>query len=185
MTLVTRVACTPAAPETCDPVRLAAPLRRIVTELDSALPIRTLRTMAEVRSASLARQRFLATLLAAFAAFAVLLALIGVYSVIAYAVRQREHEIAVRMAVGAAAGDVTRLFVRQGLVVLAAGLAIGLYGAAVIGRVVDTQTLGVTASRWSAPTIAAITFAGAGLAAIWWPARRAARTDPAVALRQE
>jgi ABC-type antimicrobial peptide transport system permease subunit len=132
-----------------------------------------------------ASPRFLATLLGGFALTAAVLALVGAYGVVAYAVRQREREIAVRMAIGAGRAQITRLFVRQGAVVLGAGLALGVIGALAAGRLLESQLFGVTASDPMALAAVAGAFGLAGLAAIWWPARRAAATDPALALRAE
>jgi putative ABC transport system permease protein len=167
------------------PAPALAALRRALRELDPEASLDGNGMLAETREQRLARPVFLAGLLAAFAAFAVLLALVGTYGVIAYAVKQREHEIAVRMAVGADTRDVTGLFLRQGARVLGAGVAAGLAGAVVIGRLLESQTFGV--GRSDAPTLlsVAVALASAGLLAVWWPARRAAATDPASALRQE
>ena len=131
------------------------------------------------------RPRFLAWVLGSFAVAAAVLALVGVYSVIAYAVRQREREIAVRMAVGADPARITRVFVRQGGTILATGLDCGVLAALAGGRLIESQLFGVTAHDPLALSLAAGAFAAAGLFAIWWPARRAAATDPAVALRAE
>jgi putative ABC transport system permease protein len=132
-----------------------------------------------------ARPRFLAWLLGAFAAIAALLALVGVYGVIAYAVRQREREIAVRLAIGADPGQITRLFLRQGGVLLLTGLALGVVGALAAGRLIESQLVGVTPRDPMALAMAVVAFATAGLVAIWWPSRRAGATDPAIALKAE
>lgn len=164
-----------------------AALRQAVNEIDPevSLDATSPGALSTLIDQQLSRPRFLAALLAAFAAFAVLLALIGVYGVIAYAVRQREHEIAVRMAVGASATDVTRLFLRQGIVVLAAGIVIGLYGATIITRLLAPQIVGMRSDDPPTFIVTACGFATAAMLAIWWPARRAARTDPLIVLRQE
>jgi len=160
-------------------------LRQAVQEVDPELALDTSRPLQEFVDEQLARPRFLASLLAGFALFAALLALLGVYGVIAYAVKQREHEIAVRMALGADARAVTRLFVRQGALVLGIGIAAGLCGATALGRSLETQLYGVRPGDPATLVAASLAFAAAGLAAVWWPARRAARTDPVVALREE
>ena len=120
-----------------------------------------------------------------FALIAAVLALIGAYGVIAYAVRQREREIAVRLAVGADPSRITRLFLRQGSWILAAGLAAGVLAVLAGGRLLESQLFGVTARDPLTLAAAVTAFAGAGLLAIWWPARRAATTDPSLALRAE
>jgi ABC-type antimicrobial peptide transport system permease subunit len=100
-------------------------------------------------------------------------------------VRQREREIAVRLAVGADPARITRLFLQQGGWILLAGLGLGLIGALAAGRLIESQLFGVTARDPIALAAAATAFAIAGMFAIWWPARRAASTDPAIALRSE
>ena len=114
-----------------------------------------------------------------------MLALVGIYAVIAYAVRQREREIAVRLAIGADRRSITRLFLRQGASVLVAGLALGAGGALVLGRVLETQLFGVKATEPRVIVATTLAFSLCGLLAIWWPARMAASTDPASALKQE
>jgi putative ABC transport system permease protein len=131
------------------------------------------------------RPRFLASLLVAFATFAGLLALVGMYGTIAYAVRQREREIAVRMAIGADRQAVTRLFVRQGALVLGGGLVLGAGAAIASGRLLESQLYGVRPGDPWLLTLTMLGFAACGLLAIWMPARRAAAMDPATALKQE
>jgi len=104
---------------------------------------------------------------------------------VSFAVRQREHEIAVRMAVGADRGVIIRLFLRDGTRILAAGLAAGALGAIAMGRVLETQVFGVPAVDPRTIVTASLGLAGACLAAIWWPARRASGIDPVIALREE
>jgi ABC-type antimicrobial peptide transport system permease subunit len=127
----------------------------------------------------------MAWVLSSFAGFAALLALVGVYSVCAYSVRQREREIGVRLAVGADPGTVTRLFVREGGTSIAIGLAAGLVAAAALGQVLRSQLFGLDPL---APGLLAATtalFALCGAFALWWPASRAARVDPARVLKDE
>jgi predicted permease len=161
------------------------PFRSALREIDSEIAINRPRAMQAVLDEVTAGPKFLATLLGGFAVVAALLALIGAYGVIAYAVRQREREIAVRMAIGAGRAQITRLFVRQGAVVLAAGLTLGTIGALAAGRLLESQLFGVTARDPLALAGVVGAFGLAGLLAIWWPARRAAATDPAIALRSE
>lgn len=165
--------------------RLEPELRTAVGDIDREVAIGTPQLLAERLEQERSRPRFLASLLVAFAGFAGLLALVGVYGAIAYAVRQREREIAVRMAVGADRGDVVQLFLRQGGLVLAAGLILGVGAALGSGRLLESQLYGV---RPGDPWVLALTtfgFAACGLLAVWLPARRAAATDPAIALRTE
>jgi putative ABC transport system permease protein len=160
-------------------------LRAGLRDIDPEIAINRPRPMQEVLDEVIAGPRFLASLLGIFAMIAAALALIGAYGVIAYTVRQREREIAVRMAIGAGRAQITRLFVRQGAVVLAAGLALGVIGALGAGRLLESQLFGVTAHDPLALAGVVGAFGLAGFAAIWWPARRAAETDPAIALRSE
>ena len=116
---------------------------------------------------------------------AALLTLVGVYGLIAYAVRQREREIAVRLALGADPARLTRLFVRQGGFILIVGVALGVFGALAAGRLIESQLFGVTSRDPVALAGTAAVFAVTGLFAIWWPSRRATAADPALALRAE
>lgn len=141
---------------------------------------RPLQTMVDEATA---RPRFMASLLTSFAVVAALLALVGVYSVIAYAVRQREREIAVRLAVGAAPGQVVRLFLRQGAGILVIGLSAGVLLALTAGRLIESQLFGVRAHDPLSIAVALAAFGCAGMLAVWWPARRAALTNPAATLR--
>jgi putative ABC transport system permease protein len=113
-----------------------------------------------------------------------MLSLVGIYGVIAYAVRQREREIAIRMAVGAAGRDVLAMFLRQGAVVLACGLALGVVAAVGLGRVLETQLFGVRPAEPAVLAAMTMAFAMCGIAAVAWPARAAAGMDPAAALKE-
>jgi predicted permease len=168
-----------------EPGNWLAPLRSAMREIDPEMAMDRVRPMQVAVNETTARPRFLASLLGAFAIVAALLALVGVYGVIAYAVRQREREIAVRLAIGADPAQVTRLFVRQGGVILLSGLAVGLAGVVAAGRVIESQLFSVTPRDPIALGGAVGAFALAGLIAIWWPSRRAGATDPAAALRAE
>lgn len=160
-------------------------VRSAVREIDPEIAVGPGRSLKRQMDEATARPRFLALLLGSFAAVAALLALVGMYGVVAYAVRQREREIAVRMAIGADPARITRLFLRQGGWILLAGLVLGLAGALGAGRLIESQLFGVTSRDPVALAAAIAAFATAGLFAIWWPSRRAAATDPAIALRSE
>ena len=160
-------------------------IRTAYRDIDPEIAIQRSRSLATVMNEMTARPRFLTWLLTSFALIAAVLALIGAYGVIAYAVRQREREIAVRLAIGADPARITRLFLRQGSWILAVGLAVGVAAVLAGGRLLESQLFGVTARDPLTLTAAVVAFAWAGLAAIWWPARRAATTDPALALRAE
>lgn len=167
------------------PVSLLSPFQSAFRDIDPEISVRTPSALQTTVDELTARPRFLASLLAAFASVAALLTLVGVYGLIAYAVRQREREIAVRLALGADPARLTRLFVRQGAFMLIVGLALGVFGAVGAGRLIESQLFGVTSRDPVALAGTAGVFALAGLFAIWWPARRATAADPALALRAE
>ena len=160
-------------------------LRRILGGVDPEIAVSPIQRLGEMMDQQFARPRFLATLFSAFGIFAATLGAIGLYVVLAYAVKHREHEIAVRIAVGASGGDISRMVVRDGVWVVVAGLVLGVFGAVAIGRLLRSQLFGVDPQ--DALTIAASTLllVLVSLAAIWWPARRASRTDPVIALKAE
>ena len=168
-----------------DPAASVAAFRGAVYELDPEIVVQNARPLQVVIDETAARPKAVAWLLSSFAVMATALALVGVFGVVAHTVRQREREIAIRMALGADPAGLTRLFLRQGLTVLALGVGIGLVGAVGIGRLIESQLFGVTAADPVALAGAAAAFAAIGAAAIWWPSRRAAATDPAAALRAE
>ena len=167
-----------------EPVAVAGAIRATVRELDPDLPLTDVRTLEDHLGLMLMPLRAAAALLAAFGALALTLAVVGIYSVMAYTVSQRTREVGIRMALGARLGDVLALVLRQGLVVVAAGLLAGAAAAAVVTRFAASLFHGVS------PTDP-MTFAGAlgllgaaGLAAALVPALRAARIHPSEALRQ-
>jgi predicted permease len=159
-------------------------VRAAIAGIDPDLAFATPRPLAETLDLQRAGPRALATLLVIFASLAALLSLVGIYGVIAYAVRQREREIAIRMAVGADGAAVLRLFLRQGAVILACGLPLGVVGAIGLGRVLETQLFGVRPAEPAVLALATAAFAACGLMAIAWPARTAAAMDPAAALKE-
>jgi predicted permease len=133
----------------------------------------------------LAGTRFLTSMLTGFAIFAALLAVLGIYGVTAYAVQQREREMAIRIALGATGRAVIRMFLNDGALVLVSGIACGLLAAAAVTRMLEHQLYGV--QRFDASTLVATCalMAVAGLLATWWPARRAAIKDPLPLLKEE
>jgi putative ABC transport system permease protein len=136
-------------------------------------------------SASIAQPRFNVLLLSAFAAVAMILAVVGVYGVMSYSVALRTREIGVRIALGGQARDIAGLIVRQGMRVALTGLAIGLLSALALGRVMTGLLFGVTAADPLTFTAAGVVLAAVALAACYLPARRAMRIDPVTALRNE
>ncbi len=160
-------------------------LRDAVRTADPEIALDRTVTLAELADRAGTGPRLLAGLLAGFALAAVLLALVGIAGAVAYAVRQREREIAVRVALGAAPAQVVRLFLRQGAAVLGAGLALGVPAALGVGRLLESQLFAVGPRDPLTLAVSALLFGAAALGATWWPARRAAATDPSVALRVE
>jgi putative ABC transport system permease protein len=132
-----------------------------------------------------APRRFNMLLLGTFALSALLLALVGIYGVIAYSVAQRTHEIGVRMALGAGSGTIARMVVVRGSRLLLFGMAIGLIGSIVVAQLLARQVWNVSAFDPIAFAIVSGVLLTAGLQACLWPALRASRTDPVIALRQD
>ena len=142
-------------------------------------------TMDEAVTASVAQPRFRMWLLALFAGAATLIATAGLYGLMAYAVTQRRREIGVRMALGARPADVLRLVLTRAFGIVVAGVIVGLAGAAGVTRVLQRFLFGVTPTDPIAFTIVTLLLMAVGLLAAWFPARRATRIDPCVALRSE
>jgi ABC-type antimicrobial peptide transport system permease subunit len=165
------------------PLSLFDDLRAIAAELDPHAVIHEPRAV-EGENRQLAGTTFLTTMLTALAAIAGCLAILGIYGVTAYAVQQRTREIAIRMALGAAAGAVVRLFVKEGAVVLGIGLGVGLFGAGAVTRVLEHQLFGVRASDPSTLAATCLLLGAAGILATWWPAKRASLSSPIVALKE-
>lgn len=160
-------------------------IREAIRHVDPELALDRLRPLQSLIDALATRPRFMMTLLGALALAATVLALVGLYGVIAYAVRQREREVAVRLAVGAVPRQIVGLFVRQAMRVIASGLVLGLAITLMATRLIESELFGVSARDPVALAGAAAAFGVAALAAVWYPARRASATDPAVALRNE
>ncbi|AHG87825.1 permease [Gemmatirosa kalamazoonensis] len=170
---------------TGSPETLAGALRREVHAVDPTLAIADVQPMRGVVATSVARQRFLAQLLGGFAVSALVLALVGIYGVVANTVVQRSGEFGIRVALGATRGDVQRDVLGGSLARTALGLAIGLGGALVAGRALATQLYDV---RITDPVVLggiAVLLVAAALLASWVPARRATRVDPMRVLRSE
>jgi len=164
---------------------LGTALRRIFRELDRDLPVYDVQSLAQYRYDRGAESRMGSTLLTIFGSLALLLATIGVYAVMAFAVNQRTREIGVRVALGAARSQIVQLFVAEGARLASIGVAIGLVLAAILAKVLASVFLGLQLSDALTFMAGAVVLAIAAVTASWIPARRAARVDPMVALRSE
>jgi putative ABC transport system permease protein len=170
---------------TGDPEAMTKSIAAVVSSMDSDLPIADVRTMDQIVSESLGSDRFKAILYGTFAGLALLLAAIGIYGVMAFAVAQRTHEIGLRMALGAGREKVVFLIMREGLALALAGLVLGLIGAGLVGRTMSGMLYGVGTIDISAFGGVAIVLLASAILACYVPARRAARVDPMIALRYE
>ena len=170
---------------TSDPVALVPQVRQIVSGVDSNVGIDAIVPMSRLAANAVARERFYAVMLGSFAALAGVLAAIGVYGVLTYAVIQRTQEIGVRMAIGAQPAAVLALVLRKGFVLTAIGIAIGLVGAAVGTRALQGMLFGVTPLDPTTFLVVSTLFALVAAFASYLPARRATKVDALVALRSE
>jgi putative ABC transport system permease protein len=168
-----------------DPQSLVAPIRGLLRSIDKDQPLFNVKTMEEILSESIAGQRLNTLLLGIFAALALILAGVGIYGVMSYSVKQRTHEIGVRMALGAGAGKVVRMVVLNGMTLAGIGIIVGLGAAFALARLMTDLLFGVSPSDPA-------TFAGisgliglVALLACYLPARRATKVDPMLALRYE
>jgi hypothetical protein len=168
-----------------DPLSLAAAVRNAVHELDKDQSVAKIQTLGQVVSASLAQPRLNTLLLAGFAVLALLLAAVGIYGVISYSVAMRTREIGIRTALGAARIDVLKLVVQHGMRLALAGGAIGLAGGLILVRLMSSLVYGVRLDDPPTFVAALAVLMGVALFAAYIPARRAAKIDPLLALRQE
>lgn len=168
-----------------DEQTLAQSVRQKVWKLDGQLPITKLSMLDEVLKESFAARQFNLVLLGFFAVVALLMAMIGIYGVMTYAVTQRTHEIGVRIALGAQTGDVLRLMVGQGMRLALAGVTLGLLGAFALTRLMASLLFGISTTDPLTFLAISMLLAAVALFACWLPARRATKVDPMVALRYE
>jgi predicted permease len=164
---------------------LAGAIVREIQSVDSNVAVYDVRTMQDRLYDSLARERFSTTMLGAFAAFALLLAVVGVYGVMSYLVSQNTHDIGVRIALGAQRGNIVSLIVRQGMELAGIGIIVGLAGALALTRAMSGLLFGVAATDVATFSTAAVILGVVAFAATVIPARRATGVDPMVALREE
>jgi putative ABC transport system permease protein len=168
-----------------EPGALAAAVREAAQDVDRGQPVADIRTMENIVSESVTQPRFNVTLLGVFGAIALILSAAGIYGVTSYTVSQRTHEIGIRMALGAKAPDVLQLVMRQGMKPALTGLAIGLAAAIALTRLMKSLLFGVTATDPVTFAALALLLLCVALLACYFPARRATKVDPMVALRCE
>src|SRR6266536_8310 len=163
-----------------DPMSLNFTIAKEIHALDPELPLFDVKTMEGRLSDSLARRRFSTFLLGIFAGVALILAVIGIYGVMAYSLNQRRHEIGIRMALGAHPGKILRMVIGQSFVLVTLGIAIGLGGAFALTRVVSSLLFGVSATDAATFVIPPLLLVSVGLLASYFPARRAAGVEPLI-----
>jgi putative ABC transport system permease protein len=168
-----------------DPVSMAATLRKEVQSLDKELPVFDVKPMEQRIAESAGSRRLVMFLLGIFAIVALILASVGIYGVMAYAVTQRTHEIGIRMALGARRGDILRLVIRQGMLLVLLGVTLGLLVSFAVTRFMAGMLFGVTANDPATLMGVSLLLAAIAFIACLIPARKATKVDPMVALRYE
>jgi putative ABC transport system permease protein len=168
-----------------DPLSLVQPMRALLQEMDPDVPMSAVRSMPQVSAIAVAQPRLYLVLIGSFAATAMLLAAIGLYGVLAYAVGQRTREIGIRLALGARRGEVLRMVMAQAGRLAIAGVVIGLGAAMLASRVLRAQLFEIAPTDTVTYALVAVGLLFVALIASWIPARRAARIDPLTALRHD
>jgi predicted permease len=170
---------------TGDPARVFRSIAAAVHSVDPQIALAEPHTLEEIKSLNLGSDRFIMTLMGSFALIALLLAAVGIYGVMAFTVAQREHEIGLRMALGASRERVVMLVLKEALILACIGLAIGLVGAFFIGRALHSALYGIGTVDYGAFAVVSFVLLAASMIASWLPARRAASVEPMRALRIE
>ena len=170
---------------TGDPEAMIKSIAAAVHSLDPDLALAQVKTMDQIVGESLVGDRFISVLYGTFAVVALLLAAIGTYGVMAFMVAQRTHEIGLRIALGANREQVLKLVLKEGIALALIGLGIGLVGACLVGRAMRSTLYGVGTVDFGAFSVVSITLLASAVLACYFPAQRATKVDPMVALRYE
>jgi putative ABC transport system permease protein len=168
-----------------NPQALVGAVRAKIGEIDANLPVTGIATMESVVGSSVAQPRLIMQFVGVFAGFALLLAAIGIYGVMAYSVSARRQEMGIRMSLGAEPGDIVKMVVQQGMGLALIGVAVGLVASLALTRLISTLLFGVHATDPAAFTAAALALLATALLACYLPARRATQVDPIVVLRHD
>jgi putative ABC transport system permease protein len=168
-----------------DPAALTASVREAVKAVDPEVPLYSVRTLDELVSERTAQRRLAVMLITVFAAVALLLAAVGIYGVMSYAVAQRTQEIGIRMALGAERQDILRMVLRHGGLMAVTGIGLGVVVALGLARLITSLLFQVSATDPPTFSIVPLVLIGVALVACYIPARRATRVDPLVALRDQ
>jgi putative ABC transport system permease protein len=168
-----------------EPISLGAAFRDAVWNQDSDIPMIGLRRMEEIVASTVSSDKIVAFPITLFASVAVLLAALGLYGVLAYYVSRRTHEIGVRVALGAGAGDVLTHIVKRGLLLVVTGIALGLVGAFWATRLLQQVLFETAATDAATFVVVSSCFAVVALVACWIPARKALNVNPVIALSAE
>jgi putative ABC transport system permease protein len=170
-----------------DPHALISAVREQISAIDADQPVTSIQTVSELMEGSLAQPRFMMLLLGVFSAMALVLAMVGIYGVLAYSVAQRRQELGIRMALGASRSDILRLVVKYGFTLTAAGIAIGMVLAIALSWIMASMLSGilyrVSARDLTTFVLAPLLFLVIALFASYMPARRATQVDPNEAVR--
>jgi predicted permease len=168
-----------------DPALMTKSIAAAVHAVDPQIALAQSRTMDEIKSNILSGDRFTMVLYFSFAVLALLLAAVGIYGVMAFTVAQREHEIGLRMALGASRNNVVTLILKEAMVLALLGLGLGLIGAFFVGRAMHSTLYGIASIDYAAVSVVALVLLSVALLASWLPARRASAVEPMQALRGE
>jgi putative ABC transport system permease protein len=168
-----------------DPATVFHSIAAAVHSVDPQIALAEPHTLEELRSRNLGGDRFIMTLLGCFGGLALLLAAVGIYGVMAFSVAQREHEIGLRMALGASRENIVKMVLKEALLLAVVGLGLGLIGAFFVGRAMHGALYGIGSLDFSAIAGVSLVLLTASVIASWLPARRAASTEPMQALRTE